>query len=504
MTTEHRRRSLLSAYLDGELSPARKRKVEAVLERRPDLSAQLARLQRIMRAVRRLREIPAPDHVRAETLASLRRTALDEVWPVSDVSADEADCLLAAYAYGELDEPSARRVEQLLLTHREYRARLDEHRRVAAVVGSMERLPAPMETVDRILERLRRLPPPASSLRASDGGRAPATGGKRPLGELLTAYVDGEVPDHKRRRVEAQAARDARVRRLLSSFERVHEALSHLPKQGAPAGLLAKSLDRILATEAREAAEPILPPDEAPTWQIDESEWRAAAPRARLGSRSGVNAAPVWGAACMVFVAVAGLYVAAGGRLSVDAEPGRELAAASPDGRSSAPGREAVRVDAGPPSGPASTQTAADKTTDLERLAAIAPDALAGEIDEKQVVVSAHDVDRAMKELETTLHTLSFSPSSVAAAPGDSDPAYVVELHGAPGQVSRVLDGLREMGRRGELLRQVGIHQSTNPGARAAAPDVRPPDPPGGPTDAASPYSRPIRIFVVIQTNSAP
>jgi anti-sigma factor RsiW len=419
---------------------------------------------------------------------------------VSDVSSDEADCLSAAYAYGELDETSSRQVERFLLTHREYRVLLEEHRRIAAAVGSMARRPAPKETIDRILERLRREPATVANAKAPDGGRGSAAGGKRPFGELLTAYVDGEVPEYKRRRVEVQAARDARVQRLLSSFERIHEALSHLPRQEAPAGLLAKCLDRIRETSAQEEAEPILLPDEAPARQmIDESEWRAAAPHARLERPSGLAAALVWGAACAVLVAVACFYVAARGRWDVGAELGRGLASAPSAGGSRAAGRDSIRLDAGPPPAAAS-----ETTIDLERLAAIAPDALAGEIDEKQVVVSAHDVDQVLRELETTLHTLSFSPASVAAAPGDSDPAYVVELHGAPGQVSRVLDGLREMGRRGELLRQVGIHQPSPPGARVAASVAGPPVEPGGRMDATSHFSRPIRIFVVIQPNSTP
>src|SRR5262245_312418 len=55
--------------------------------------------------------------------------------------------------------------------------------------------------------------------------------------ELLSAYLDGELPDEERRTVEARLASDPEARKLLDELRQTAAAVRGLPRRSAPAGL---------------------------------------------------------------------------------------------------------------------------------------------------------------------------------------------------------------------------------------------------------------------------
>ena len=67
---------LLSAYLDGELSPEEREQVDQALTRSPELARELADLRALVQATRALPEVKAPSHFAEQVAKRYRRDRL--------------------------------------------------------------------------------------------------------------------------------------------------------------------------------------------------------------------------------------------------------------------------------------------------------------------------------------------------------------------------------------------------------------------------------------------
>lgn len=439
------RRTVLTAYLDGELSQAQQRRLEAALERSATLRSQLEALQRVVHAVSNLPEAALPASVAESVSAALHAKlpgGLD-----SDISPEEMDLLLAAYAQGELDEASSVQVERMLLNSAEYRGAVRSHRRIARAIRAFDQRPMPPEVLSLLLDRLHRLIEIRPAL---------ARGAKRPFGELLTAYLDSEIAGANRRRVQACLVENPCARKVLDGFSRVRDGLSHIPRKSAPAALMNAVL-RDLASHEISAGR--IEMEANPEIAID-ADWVAAAASARNRSHGWLTLG--LSAACVV-LAMLGVWTIQ--ILAPEPSPVATSLAKKTPAKINAPQAPPPIIDETPlpdlaDALPPVATAPMDDMGDLDELAAIDPTSLASEIHEMQLTLSADDVHRAVREFKSTLD-IDFNPDTTVEAAQSSQPVFVVELHGEPSEVSLVLNQLREMSRRGELMNQVGIRKPT-------------------------------------------
>lgn len=486
------RRSVLTAYLDGELTDAQRRRLEAALDRSGLLRSQLEALQRVARAVRTLPTANAPRKTIESVLSRIQQRSPSVA--DLDISPQEVDLLLAAYAHGELDNESAAEVERVLLASAEHRGAVLGHRRISRALDAFHETPVPPEVLSHVLERLHRLVEAQPAL---------SRGGKRPFGEWITAFLDREVDDHKRHRVEARLAQSERARQMLKGFSRVRDGLAHIPRVAAPTGLMESVVESLLADEI-----PVLEPDVVEAAPAMDAEWLAAgspltarSPRTHGWLTLGLSAA-------CVLLALAGVWSI---QALAPSSPVKQMVANAPPPapKSKQPHPPAPTIDETPLSDlaaslpPVVPVAPEENIDDLDELASIDPISLASEIHEMQLTLSAADVPRAVREFKAALD-LDLNPQKAPPLNG-SQPIYVVELSGDASEVSLVLSQLREMSRRGELMSHVGIRKPTDAILATIPPhqttrSIADPDP----SRAKPSTPGAIRVLLVLQSNATP
>ena len=255
---------LFSSYLDGELTEAERRLVEHEI-RRPGSSAVL-RIQELRRTAQILADLP-----RSSVPSGFARELMERVYreagaPPDEISAsllqqllDDPELYLSAYADGELSDRERREVEDYLLIWEDHRATLDAIRRVKGVVADLPVESLSGEQREAILKRLVDESGGDEDVEWDDAPLSDESGrpSKRPFKELLSAYLDGEVDERRRKRVERRLKSSPRVRLALKRYARVRALLRELPRHRAPAGLLDCVLTAIHEEQASPRSEPV-------------------------------------------------------------------------------------------------------------------------------------------------------------------------------------------------------------------------------------------------------
>jgi len=136
---------LLSAYIDGECSPAERARVEKALEADPQLRGRLAQLRQVVQLVHSVESEPAPEHLRQRILAQLERRSLlgdlperptvarpPRLWVRAGLAA--AICLLAVGAGWWIYRASVSGVKPMRDRARQFAA-VEQRESAPAVVG---------------------------------------------------------------------------------------------------------------------------------------------------------------------------------------------------------------------------------------------------------------------------------------------------------------------------------------------------------------------------------
>jgi anti-sigma factor RsiW len=242
---QNMRLSLLSAYLDGEVSSAERAVVEAALVRKPKLRRTLRSLDAVRRAVGSLPKHSLPTE--AESALSARFAVElrhgPELWP-----------LLSAYADDELDAPRRATVENLLAESPEARAAVTE---LKALSTSLHQLPAENA--------------PAPALDAVAANLAVAERPQLSASEAVSAWLDGELTANESEQLQTRLEASGRARAAEADFRRLRSAVADLQGEAAPAAALAN----VFATLRREAATSVAANETSRTMARRLKEWLA-------------------------------------------------------------------------------------------------------------------------------------------------------------------------------------------------------------------------------------
>lgn len=434
---EIRRPSLLSAYLDGELSPKQREEVEAALASNPELQSELEQFKTLIVRLKGLGQVTLPEPIRHDILKQI--AALPSM-SADDLAEEEIDLLLTAYAYGELDESGRNDVEHLLLLEEPHQETVRQFQQVRELMNSLPQRMIPPEVLAVVLDRLHRM-----AERSTEKPRA-----RKPFSEYLSAYLDGELSARRRAQIEQRLAESRNARQALGSLDWVRVNLSSLPKVNAPADLMKGVLAEI-TTETQEQnrvaskVDPDAPRDPAVDLSWVKAE-NSSAPRPGRFFR--------WDALLLAVASVM-FVVSIGGLVASFPKKGDQSIA-----KQAAPSKdkEAARSSTPAPVVVAQAESQADARAlaapiGLHHLTEILqekPERLGHRIDRKQVTLTTHDVDKV-------LHVMGLA--NQAQPFGESDSRRVVHFKGTPHDVSSVLSRVEEMSRTENLVSQVDIDE---------------------------------------------
>lgn len=146
--------------------------------------------------------------------------------------------MLSAYLDGELSSEERHEVERKLAESSELRQLLGQLRQLSDDLRLLPRYRLGEPVYDRILSEIEQL------------SKASADDAQEPLlpDELISAYLDGELPDADRQRVEHQLETSAEHCQLLDELRGLHDTLRSLPKHQLDDGFA----DRVVRRAERE------------------------------------------------------------------------------------------------------------------------------------------------------------------------------------------------------------------------------------------------------------
>jgi anti-sigma factor RsiW len=130
-----------------------------------------------------------------------------------------SDELLSAYLDGEVSAEERKEVERLLAESNEYRRMLDGLRSVSEHLRLLPEYRLDASVSQRICDEVDRL---SQSIETGDQEAESAA-------ELISAYVDGELPDHDQRRVEQILEGSSKCRQLLAELRDLQADFRALP-----------------------------------------------------------------------------------------------------------------------------------------------------------------------------------------------------------------------------------------------------------------------------------
>ncbi len=96
------------------------------------------------------------------------------------------------------------------------------------------------------------------------------------LGEYLSAYLDGELPEREREALERLVAKDQLARKQLDELRHTTELVRRLPRGSAPASLVADVTALLERRELLGDTEEVTPPRRRPRW-MSAGSWLSAA-----------------------------------------------------------------------------------------------------------------------------------------------------------------------------------------------------------------------------------
>jgi len=433
---EIRRPSLLSAYLDGELSPKQREYVEAALASSPELQVELEHFKRLIGQLKGLSHVTLPEPIRNDILKQI--AALPSM-SAEELTEEEIELLLTAYAYGELDDAGQQDLETLLLVADSHQETVRQFQQVRELMNSLPERPIPAEVLAVVLDRLHRW-----AEKSTEKSRV-----RRPLSEYLSAYLDGEVSSRRRAQIEQRLAESRNARQALGSLDWVRANVSSLPRVSAPASVMKNVMAEIAAEthEQNRVASTIgadVPRDPAVDlpWVKTESE---SSGRPSHFFR--------WDALFLAAASVM-LVVSIGGLVATFPKKGGQVVAK----QSPTPPKEKEK---GPTPAPA-VASHPDGHDEMHALAAPIglnhlteilqekPDRLVHRIDRKQVTLTTHDVDKVLDVMGLAGQAEPF---------GKADSQRVVHFKGTPHDVSNVLSRVEEVSRKSNLVSQVDIEE---------------------------------------------
>ncbi|MBY0585598.1 zf-HC2 domain-containing protein [bacterium] len=242
MPASPRRRRILSAYIDGELSPRWRSAVERSLERNATLRSEMEQFVRVKQLVGGLPLIPVP------------KAILSRSNPARPVSAplepDQIDALLIAYANRELEGSNRDLVKRTLLREPQHQATLRDHQRVAKLLDQIPRKRPPADLLAIAIDRLNAWASSTIEEPAEPAGSATLAGSNptgSTWGEYLSAYLDGELSSRKTQKVQERLAASSAARDYLSDLSRIQTRLMKLPFTTCPEVVLRSTLERVHA-----------------------------------------------------------------------------------------------------------------------------------------------------------------------------------------------------------------------------------------------------------------
>jgi anti-sigma factor RsiW len=223
----------LSLYLDGELSPRWRKRVERALSGSSSLRAEFDQLARVRKIVGDMPRHPLPGGL----------------WPIADptlpadrtaLTAAEIDALLMAYAYGELDVRTRSEIDRLLLVDSAHRRTFRDHQRVADALSGLAKHELSMEVLAVAIDRLHDWAVDESTQLSSIESDKRST-----WGEYLSAYLDGELSDKKQSKIQGRLEESDAARRYLADLSTVKASLQKLPTSSCPDVFIKTVLERI-------------------------------------------------------------------------------------------------------------------------------------------------------------------------------------------------------------------------------------------------------------------
>ncbi len=258
---------LLSAYLDGEVSFEEREQIAQQLARNAEYASRLEMLRGLDVALRGLPRYRLRPEIQERILRQIGREAIERA-DHSGAQEIEGE-LLSAYVDGEVSAEERRQIAQLLATSADYAGRLEALQALQQALRDLPRYRLRPEIHERIRRKIQQLA--ADSERASQVSEAEA--------ELLSGYLDGEVSDEERQRVERGLSENAACRSQLEDLRTLGAELRGLSAFHLDAGFADRVLQRI--EEESQTTEPTgsgTTPEVQPARRFetprDRSSWR--------------------------------------------------------------------------------------------------------------------------------------------------------------------------------------------------------------------------------------
>lgn len=235
--TERELEILVAAFYDGELSSG-KRRVVADLLRQDDRAARyLLDLQNLGRQLRALPFYGKPANLSLKSQGHVEANGLDPGDFLFGL-ANAPEQVLAAHADGSLSSTQRTELEAWLQSQPNQRLELESLQRSRTALAALPRLAMPKQVGDSIRNAIRA----EAGRMAADRAAAKAKEERRPksstvmpnrwsFGEVLTSYLDGELPARRQRMVERALARSKRGRLFLRHHAEIKQLLGELSVQ---------------------------------------------------------------------------------------------------------------------------------------------------------------------------------------------------------------------------------------------------------------------------------
>lgn len=233
---------LLSAYLDGEVSFEEREQIVQRLARSAEYASRLEALRALQEALRALPRYHLAPEVETRIAREIARLAASSARPMTTEEL-EAE-LLSAYVDGEVSPEERQQVAQRLASSPAYASRLDALRALHQALLDLPRYRLSSAVEQRILRDIERLA--AESADAAEAQDIEA--------ELLSAYLDGEVSDAERLRVERCLADSALCRSQFEALRQLRAELQGLSTFHLDPGFADRVLQQI--ERETEVAEP--------------------------------------------------------------------------------------------------------------------------------------------------------------------------------------------------------------------------------------------------------
>ncbi len=131
-------------------------------------------------------------------------------------------------------------VDRLLLAEPEHRRSLRDHQRIARALSNLAKHDLPLDVLAVAVDRLHDWAADESSPSAEIDSDKRST-----WGEYISAYLDGELSDRKRSKIQIRLEESDTARRYLADLSKVKGGVQNLPTQTCPDVVIKTALERI-------------------------------------------------------------------------------------------------------------------------------------------------------------------------------------------------------------------------------------------------------------------